>query len=623
MRPHEQLRYLLGANGLEYVVYWRLANDQRSLDLAGSCCSGTIVQNHLEANFNSSAHLLEETKCPDIAIQHLKTKVCEFLLHIPLSIPVDSGLHGQVFFTGQPQLIKMTNSEACALNEISTSKLYFPIPTGLLELGLSSQALDNPSLLQSVTDKCGDLWMRISGGALHEIDGAMLQGQQLQTNDIIGSLNTSGMVVNVPECPLTSGFVRELQNLQGIVDDTSSVRKYQANLGASSGNGDSRGYHYSMYPAASSHLPWTPSTDLAAWGHEVQVNDTHHSFAPGSQPLQFSDPQVGQISSSSNQKQRADIFEGIGDSLHQDRSILQGDQSFPEITFPMANYSQQKAPFLDSPRASVLSKEVSDKDVKQEMRAESSDCSDQMEDDEDKGVARSGRRHLSKNLVAERKRRKKLNERLYSLRALVPKITKMDRASILGDAIEYVKELQKQVKELQDELLEQAKEEEIVRNSTLQMPSDDLVGHHSEETGVHIRSEDGQCSLNGEKIKLLGENNEKGLEDLSQPMQVEVSKIDGQLFSLRIFCVKRPGIFVKLMQALNVLGLDVLHANITTFQGLVLNVFNAETRDNDLLQAEQVRDSLMEMASLCDSCTNCMLNDIPPNEKNEISSVNM
>ena len=58
-----------------------------------------------------------------------------------------------------------------------------------------------------------------------------------------------------------------------------------------------------------------------------------------------------------------------------------------------------------------------------------------------------------------------------------------------------------------------------------------------------------------------------------------MNKMDSRLFSLRILCEKRPGVFVKLMQALDVLGLNVVHANITTFRGLVLNIFNAEVRD--------------------------------------------
>nr|CAD1828232.1 unnamed protein product [Ananas comosus var. bracteatus] len=55
------------------------------------------------------------------------------------------------------------------------------------------------------------------------------------------------------------------------------------------------------------------------------------------------------------------------------------------------------------------------------------------------------------HIVAERKRREKLNQRFIELSAAIPGLKKMDKASILEDAVKYVKELSEKVKTLEDQ----------------------------------------------------------------------------------------------------------------------------------------------------------------------------
>nr|CAA8287636.1 Unknown [Brassica napus]CAA8392248.1 Unknown [Brassica napus]CAA8403907.1 Unknown [Brassica napus] len=52
-----------------------------------------------------------------------------------------------------------------------------------------------------------------------------------------------------------------------------------------------------------------------------------------------------------------------------------------------------------------------------------------------------GREEPMNHVEAERLRPKKLNQRFYALRAVVPNITGMDKASLLEDTVRYINEL--------------------------------------------------------------------------------------------------------------------------------------------------------------------------------------
>ncbi|CAM6104843.1 unnamed protein product [Calypogeia fissa] len=407
-----------------------------------------------------------------------------------------------------------------------------------------------------------------------------------------------------PESPLGSGS--SSRHLQGMLEKD-SVKLYYNQSGLSNNDKGSRNFQVDV----ASENPWGAPSDL--WEHDEPLMDSQ-----GQMQLSFLDQTKG-IGSLDGQNP----FDSSGDSLRLDSAgMSSGNQTLQDMMLRVApSHSLLSAGVAESPMASTLSKETSDREVKQEIRPESSDGSDPLDDDDEKGGARSGRRHLSKNLVAERKRRKKLNERLYSLRALVPKITKMDRASILGDAIEYVKELQQQVKDLQDELLDPKQDDLQLVEATASLDDVDMQQAAEDGKGT-LLLDDRRGSGKMDQLDVSMEALERKADELSQPMQVEVTKIDSQLFSLRIFCEKRPGVFVKLMQNLDVLGLDIVNANITTFRGLVLNILNAENKETELLRPEQVKESLLEMSQSGGLRHGCLSGDLHPVQPPLIANAN-
>ncbi|KAL3499150.1 hypothetical protein ACH5RR_038243 [Cinchona calisaya] len=65
----------------------------------------------------------------------------------------------------------------------------------------------------------------------------------------------------------------------------------------------------------------------------------------------------------------------------------------------------------------------------------------------------SGQEMALNHVEAERQRREKLNQRFYALRSVVPNVSRMDKASLLSDAVAYINELKAKIKDLESRRL--------------------------------------------------------------------------------------------------------------------------------------------------------------------------
>ncbi|TXG48916.1 hypothetical protein EZV62_024791 [Acer yangbiense] len=143
--------------------------------------------------------------------------------------------------------------------------------------------------------------------------------------------------------------------------------------------------------------------------------------------------------------------------------------------------------------------------------------------------------YKSNNLFAESRKRNKLRDKLYTLRSLVHKTSKMDISTTVGNAIEYIGELhlQQELKKLNEELRE-IEEEECKENA----------------------------ELKSSKLEAL----------------VEVNQIGERDFLIKYICEQKWGGFARLMEAIHSLGLQTVEVNVTTSNGMVLNGLKVEVR---------------------------------------------
>ncbi|CAK7348651.1 unnamed protein product [Dovyalis caffra] len=177
-----------------------------------------------------------------------------------------------------------------------------------------------------------------------------------------------------------------------------------------------------------------------------------------------------------------------------------------------------------------------------------------------------GRNAPQNHVEAERQRREKLNHRFYALRAVVPNVSRMDKASLLSDAVSYINELKAKADELESQLHSKSKR--------VKLEVADNMDNQSTITSV----DQAVCRPNGN-------SGGAGL-----ALEVEV-KFVGSDAMIRIQSenVNYPG--SRLMSALRDLEFQVHHASMSSVNELMLQ--DVVVRVPDGLRTEEALKSAL------------------------------
>jgi UTP:GlnB (protein PII) uridylyltransferase len=165
----------------------------------------------------------------------------------------------------------------------------------------------------------------------------------------------------------------------------------------------------------------------------------------------------------------------------------------------------------------------------------------------------------------------------------------MDRASILGDAIEYLKELLQRINDLHTEL------EAAGTQSSSQQPFAAAGSTLACQTTVKE-----ECP-NNPSLPIITD---------IQPARVEVRIREGRALNIHMFCARRPGLLLSTMRALDGLGLDVQQAVISCFNGFALDVFRAEQAKEVEIGPDEIKAVLLHTAHTAAAAATCGQNTL-------------
>jgi len=181
------------------------------------------------------------------------------------------------------------------------------------------------------------------------------------------------------------------------------------------------------------------------------------------------------------------------------------------------------------------------------------------------------------HVEAERQRREKMNNRFYALRSVVPTVSRMDKASLLADAVAYITELKGKVDSLESQLQIMRELRYNTNNNNhhkksmkmSEMLSSVVSDDQSTTTGQTSFDQFSTKGVSSSTISSHTNNNNNNTYVNKVPMEVDV-KVMGCDAMVRVQSqnVNHPS--ATLMTVFRDLELQVHHASVSTVEELML-----------------------------------------------------
>ncbi|KAJ9670369.1 hypothetical protein PVL29_026731 [Vitis rotundifolia] len=146
------------------------------------------------------------------------------------------------------------------------------------------------------------------------------------------------------------------------------------------------------------------------------------------------------------------------------------------------------------------------------------------------------------HVIAERKRREKVNLLFIALSAIVPGLTKTDKASVLGDAVKYLKHLQERVKMLEEQTAKKMVESVVTVKRYQLSDNETSSSYHNSDSSSN------------------------------QPFLEIEARVSNQDVLIRIHCQKQKGFAVKILGEIEKLHLTVIKSSFLPFGEYIMDI---------------------------------------------------